>query len=343
MHLLAFASRYHVFQHSELLVHLGSPPPFDQAVRCLSRNLASGCGCTRIILLPFASYLGRPSSVSTSLLGCTTRLCLQLVALLRLHLDDLPRPGWWRRQSEVILGNDGPRPPRPSIGRWPLAGGFCWGRGRDRSIGRIGSIRRGSCGRSACSIRLVEGSRGKIEGRRCMRTFLASDVATGARRGRRVWPRHYGRMKLPTGRPTLSLGVALRSSSSSLRLSGRPSGMEDMLGVGIHGGRCVGGYGLRADKGNACAEEAATVYAAISMVKKSRQSARRRHVSSVACHHSRKHREGCSATQRPITACAACTRVWRTCSWLRLTSLCSLLTTPTFFSRRIIQPWNCIE
>lgn len=41
VHILPLTRRNHVFEHTELFVHLRSPPSFDQAVGCLPCDLAS--------------------------------------------------------------------------------------------------------------------------------------------------------------------------------------------------------------------------------------------------------------------------------------------------------------
>jgi hypothetical protein len=100
VHLLPTARRDHVLEDAKLLVHLGPSPSLDQAVRCLSGDLAPSRAAIARLLPLGAISGGRSGSFAILCLG------LRILSIFWLHLNDLARPcGWWR-QRVVVLGDD---------------------------------------------------------------------------------------------------------------------------------------------------------------------------------------------------------------------------------------------
>ena len=93
MHLLASASRNHVLQNTELLIHLRTPSSLYEAMRRLSSNLASrSCGARVVPPSPIAR-LSTTLTLRSARLGRNCRLALR-AAFSRLHLNDLARSCW---------------------------------------------------------------------------------------------------------------------------------------------------------------------------------------------------------------------------------------------------------
>ena len=93
------ARRDHILEYAKLLVHLGSPPPLNQAMGRLPGDLAPSDAGGRGLLLLGCGHLPRRS---LGPVGCGLQLLLRLLA--RLHLDDLPGAGGGRRKGKSILG-----------------------------------------------------------------------------------------------------------------------------------------------------------------------------------------------------------------------------------------------
>jgi hypothetical protein len=156
VHLLVPARGDHVLENTKLFVHLGAPPPLNQTVCRLARNLASSSGCTSG-LLAF-----RPSGPCRGL--CIAGFCVWLgrvLDILWFHLDNLARAGRWRRQRVVIFGDDGLL--CSGAGALAAVARFlrdCHGRGgRRRAIGRVGSCL-GWLGRAGDAAAAGQGCRG---------------------------------------------------------------------------------------------------------------------------------------------------------------------------------------
>lgn len=139
------------------------------------------------------------------------------------------------------------------------------------TVGAVGAIGGRGRGCGACTVDVILIGRWREMQRwASVVAVLASDVAAGARSGRWKRPRH-------------------ASSRSRARLDW-PAGVEEVGGVGSHGGR-HDGERLLIDKdcseaacAGACAEDEAHARADMMVAA---ESAQRKHVSSVACHHSR--------------------------------------------------------
>jgi hypothetical protein len=99
VHLLTSARRYHVLEHTKLLIHLRPSPSLDQAVCRLPRDLAS-CSSGVSRLLPLGTVGG--SSCSFRILSRRRGSLGRLLRILGLHLDDLAGPGGRRRKGVVI-------------------------------------------------------------------------------------------------------------------------------------------------------------------------------------------------------------------------------------------------
>lgn len=96
------ASGDHALQQRKLVVHLGPPPPFNEAVRRLAGDLAARCTRGgRLLLL-----------ISTGVCGGRRRSCFRcargpgvnLLLGTRLHLYDLASAHGRRGQGELVFG-----------------------------------------------------------------------------------------------------------------------------------------------------------------------------------------------------------------------------------------------
>ena len=200
-----------------------------------------------------------------------TWLCL-LLTILGLHLYDLARPCWRRRQCEVVFSYD-----RPTARRRSFPPSINWRQRSVRAVGRVGAIDRWSRRARVRSIDLLlVGCGRQIQCWPGMIALFTSDVAAGARCGRSVGAWHIS----SNNRPPVSD-----------RDRDWPAGVEDVLGVGSQVGRLDDGGHLSLphdddDRAAACAWPEVEASQRVNMVK-AEESAQCKHVSSVACHHSR--------------------------------------------------------
>jgi hypothetical protein len=184
VHVLVPARGDHVLENTKLLVHLGAPPPLNQTVCRLARNLASSSGCA-------SGWLAfRPSGPCRGL--CVAGFCVWLgrvLDILWLHLDDFARAGGWRRQRVVIFSDDcllG-----SGAGALAAVARFLCGHGRGgrrRAIGRVGSCL-GRPGRAGDAAAAGQGCRGECKASLevgSSYTTLSSDVCRRCRCWRHV-------------------------------------------------------------------------------------------------------------------------------------------------------------
>lgn len=104
VHLLPFASRYHILQHPELFVHFGSPSTLDQTMCSFASNLSTSRSCATVVLFPLPPRL--TTALRSTGLWRRAEFCrstLGILIRLWLHLYDLTRSGGRRRQCEVVL------------------------------------------------------------------------------------------------------------------------------------------------------------------------------------------------------------------------------------------------
>lgn len=185
MHLLISASRNHVFQRAELLVHLRSASPLNQAVRSLSCNLTPCCaGGARLFSLASrcAGWAGQLRlACILALLWGRVHWHVILRLGLGLHLNDLARPrGWWGK-GEIFLGL---LPTRGSTvtTRRMLESGRLWGDWGSRVVGGARRSRHGGAFTAGAAHGRWRQREGHLE-RGPARLLLGHDV----RRGRWRW------------------------------------------------------------------------------------------------------------------------------------------------------------
>ena len=93
MHVVPLAGWNHIFEGTELFVHLASSTALNDAMSRLPSNLLAGCGC--IAILSFgSSWLDSGFGVLAGRLGAylIVRVLIVEGCSLRSHMDHLPRP-----------------------------------------------------------------------------------------------------------------------------------------------------------------------------------------------------------------------------------------------------------